>query len=60
MELTDYLVENEELGSFVRRSEWSEKRESNSRPRAGDARILPTDLFLLKKIWQEIQFKTGY
>jgi len=27
MELPDFFMENEKLGSFVRRSEWSEKRE---------------------------------
>ena len=43
-------MENEELGSFVRRREWSEKRESNPRPRAWEARTLPTELFSLKEI----------
>ena len=41
-------------------NEWSEKRESNPRPRAWEARTLPTELFSLKGIWQGIQFKTGY
>ena len=54
------LYGNEELGSFMRRSEWSEKRESNPRPRAWEARALPTELFSLKEIWQEIQYKSGY
>ena len=60
MELLDYFMENEELGSFVRKGEWSEKRESNPRPRAWEARTLPTELFSLKEIWQGIQCKTGY
>ena len=60
MELLDLFIENEELGSFVRKSEWSEKRESNPRPRAWEARTLPTELFSLKEILQGIQFKTGY
>ena len=60
MELPDFFMENEELGSFLRRSEWSEKRESNPRPRAWEARTLPTELFSLKEIWQGFQCKTGY
>ena len=60
MELPDFFMENEELGSFVRKSEWSEKRESNPRPRAWEARTLPTELFSLKEIWQGFQCKTGY
>ena len=60
MELSDLFMGNEELGSFMRRSEWSEKRESNPRPRAWEARTLPTELFSLKEIWQGFQFKTGY
>ena len=60
MEFSDFLMENEELGSFMRRSEWSEKRESNPRPRAWEARTLPTELFSLKEILQGFQFKTGY
>ena len=60
MELPDFFMENEELGSFVSRNEWSEKRESNPRPRAWEARTLPTELFSLKEIWQGFQFKTGY
>ena len=60
MELPDLFMGNEELGSFMRRSEWSEKRESNPRPRAWEARTLPTELFSLKEIWQGFQFKTGY
>ena len=60
MELPDFFMENEELGSFVRRREWSEKRESNPRPRAWEARTLPTELFSLKEIWQGFQCKTGY
>ena len=60
MELPDLFMENEELGSFLRKSEWSEKRESNPRPRAWEARTLPTELFSLKEIWQGFQFKTGY
>ena len=60
MELPDYLLENEELGSFMIRSEWSEKRESNPRPRAWEARTLPTELFSLKEIWQGFQSKTDY
>ena len=60
MELPDFFMENEELGSFVRRREWSEKRESNPRPRAWEARTLPTELFSLKEIWEGIQFKSGY
>ena len=60
MELSDFFIENEELGSFVRRSEWSEKRESNPRLRAWEARTLPTELFSLKEIWQGIQCKTGH
>ena len=51
---------NEALGSFMRRREWSEKRESNPRPRAWEARTLPTELFSLKEIWEGIQFKSGY
>ena len=50
MELPEFIMENEELGSFVRRREWSEKRESNPRPRAWEARTLPTELFSLKEI----------
>ena len=34
MELPDFFMGNEKWGSFVRRSEWSEKRDSNPRPRA--------------------------
>ena len=60
MELPDLFMGNEELGSFVRRSEWSEKRESNPRPRAWEARTLPTELFSLKEICQGFQCKTGY
>ena len=60
MELTEYIMENEALGSFMRRREWSEKRESNPRPRAWEARTLPTELFSLKEIWQGIQCKTGH
>ena len=60
MELPDFFMENEESGSFVRRSEWSEKRESNPRPRAWEARTLPTELFSLKEILEGIQFKTDY
>ena len=60
MELPDFFMENEELGSFVRRREWSEKRESNPRPRAWEARTLPTELFSLKEVWQGFQCKTGY
>ena len=60
MELPDLFMENEELGSFVRRSEWSEKRESNPRPRAWEALTLPTELFSLIEIWQGIQCKTGH
>ena len=60
MELPDFFMENEELGSFVRRREWSEKRESNPRPRAWEARTLPTELFSLKEIWQGFECKTGY
>ena len=52
MELPDLFMGNEELGSFARMSEWSEKRESNPRPRAWEARTLPTELFSLKEIWQ--------
>ena len=40
--------------------DWSEKRESNPRPRAWEARTLPTELFSLKEVWQGFQFKTGY
>ena len=60
MELPDYFMENEELGSFMIRSEWSEKRESNPRPRAWEARTLPTELFSLKENWEGFQFKTAY
>ncbi len=60
MELPDLFIGNEELGSFMRRSEWSEKRESNPRPRAWEARTLPTELFSLKEIWQGFQCKTRY
>ena len=60
MELPEFFMGNEELGSFVRRIEWSEKRESNPRPRAWEARTLPTELFSLKEIWEGFQFKTGY
>jgi hypothetical protein len=60
MELSDNFLENEALGSFMGRSEWSEKRESNPRPRAWEARTLPTELFSLKEIWQGFQCKTGY
>ena len=60
MEIPEFILENEELGSFVRRREWSEKRESNPRPRAWEARTLPTELFSLKEIWDGFQFKTGY
>ena len=60
MELPDFFMENEELGSFVRRSEWSEKRESNPRPRAWEAPTLPTELISLKEIWQGFHCKTGY
>ena len=60
MELPDFFMENEKWGSFVRRSEWSEQRESNPRPRAWEARTLPTELFSLEEIWQGFQFKTGY
>ena len=60
MELPELFMGNEELGSFVRRIEWSEKRESNPRPRAWEARTLPTELFSLKEIWEGFQFKTGY
>ena len=28
MEIPEFIIENGELGSFVRRREWSEKRES--------------------------------
>ena len=60
MEHPEIIMENEELGSLVRRGEWSEKRESNPRPRAWEARTLPTELFSLKEIWEGFQFKTGY
>ena len=60
MEIPEIIMENEELGSFVKRREWSEKRESNPRPRAWEARTLPTELFSLKEIWQGFQCKTGY
>ena len=60
MELPDMFMENEELGSFLGKSEWSEKRESNPRPRAWEARTLPTELFSLKEIWEGFQCKTGY
>ena len=55
-----HIIENGEVESFVRRREWSEKRESNPRPRAWEARTLPTELFSLKEIWQGIQCKTGH
>ena len=51
MEIPEFIMENGELGSFVRRREWSEKRESNPRPRAWEARTLPTELFSLKEVW---------
>ena len=54
MEFRDLFMENEELGSFMRRSEWSEKRESNPRPRAWEARTLQTELFSLKEIKEGI------
>ena len=60
MELPEFIMENEELGSFVRRREWIEKWESNPRLRAWEARTLPTELFSLKEIWQGFQCKTGY
>ena len=44
-DLPDFFMENEELGSCVRRSEWSEKRDSNPRPRPWQGRALPTELF---------------
>ena len=46
--LPDFLMENEELGSYVRDRVWSEKRDLNPRPRAWEARTLPTELFSLK------------
>ena len=57
MELPNFFMENEELGSFMIRSEWSEKRESNPRPRAWEARTLPTELFSLKEILEYFSLK---
>ena len=58
MNWLDIGAHQQDLSEKLR--EWSEKRESNPRPRAWEARTLPTELFSLKEIWQGIQFKIGY